>query len=459
VYEEMVDAVVPGDRVVVTGVFKALGLRTNPRLSTLRTIFSTVIDVIHFAKDDKEKLATAGAERGSGEYAPGVAVLSSTEKEAEVKARVEAMRAAAPGDESGAATYAALAASLAPSIWELDDVKKGILLMLFGGVYKDLGSNGRIRGEINVLLCGDPGTAKSQLLSYVHRISPRGMYTSGTGSSAVGLTAYITKDPDNRNEFVLESGALVLSDRGVCCIDEFDKMTDASRSIMHEVMEQQTVSIAKAGIIATLNARTSVLASANPKESRYNPALSVVENIQLPPTLLSRFDLIYLVLDAVNEARDRTLARHLVSLFFRPEDRAKEPTAEPPFSRRALMEYISYAKRAVEPRLSDAACAALVAGYVAMRRGNNPGGGAGGGPAGRKTIAATTRQLESLVRLSEAHARMRLSDDVEAADVAEAIRLMDVSTQKAAVDPCGDGTRAFGGAARAHAPPLPSPPP
>ena len=202
---------------------------------------------------------------------------------------------------------------------------------------------------------------------------------------------------------------------------------------MHEVMEQQTVSIAKAGIIATLNARTSVLASANPKESRYNSSMSVVENIQLPPTLLSRFDLIYLILDTVNDARDRTLARHLVSLFFRPEDRAKEVHAIAPFTRRQLMEYISYSKRAIEPALSDEACAALVRGYVTMRRGNNSGHG--GGPAGRKTIAATTRQLESLVRLSEAHARMRLSHTVEEMDVEEAVRLMDVSTQKAAVDP------------------------
>ena len=309
-YEELVDVCKAGDRIEVTGIFRSNPVRINPRQRTIKALFKTYIDVLHIQKVDKKRLGidVSTIEQELSEQVAGDVEQTrkiSEEEEQNIKAT------AARGD-----VYELLARSLAPSVYEMDDLKKGILLQLFGGTNKSFekGGNPKYRGDINVLLCGDPSTAKSQLLKYVHRIAPRGVYTSGKGSSAVGLTAYVSRDPESR-QVVLESGALVLSDGGVCCIDEFDKMSDSTRSVLHEVMEQQTVSIAKAGIITTLNARTSILASANPIGSKYNVNLPVPQNIDLPPTLLSRFDLVYLVLDQIDEQNDRRLARHLVGMY------------------------------------------------------------------------------------------------------------------------------------------------
>ena len=306
--------------------------------------------------------------------------------------------------------------SIAPSIYGYDHVKEAIMYILFGGVAKTL-PDISIRGEMNALLVGDPGTAKSQLLQYVARIAPRGLYTSGRGTTAAGLTAAVIREKGGGMS--LEAGALVLADKGIACIDEMDKMRPEDRVAIHEAMEQHTVSVAKGGIVATLNARTAILAAANPALGRYEPHRTVAENISLPVTILSRFDLIFVLRDVPNKETDSKMSEHILGLH-----RKGLTATEALIPSELLRKYISYAK-GVRPILSDDALKRLNDFYLAMRSASE----AEGSP-----VAITARQLESLVRTAEARARAALRKEVSAEDAEAAVAIMKRSLEEVGID-------------------------
>ncbi|KAK3807588.1 MAG: DNA replication licensing factor Mcm3 [Benniella sp.] len=428
--DDLVDKVKPGDRIQVVGVYRTLGSRDAKSTSST---FKTVILANYITTF-------------SGKAGNGIAQPTITDTDIENIKKIGKRRKA----------FDILSNSLAPSIYGHDHIKKAVFLMLLGGMEKNLTNGTHIRGDINILMVGDPSTAKSQILRFVLNIAPLAIATTGRGSSGVGLTAAVTTDKET-GERKLEAGAMVLADRGIVCIDEFDKMSDIDRVAIHEVMEQQTVTIAKAGIHTSLNARCSVIAAANPIYGQYDEAIPAHRNIALPDSLLSRFDLLFVVTDKPNDIRDRLISEHILRMHrYLPtgieegapipdtatqnldcgddEEAAKDTPVFEKYnelihggiqskssqknilSMAFLKKYIHYAKSRVKPVLTQGAADKIANAYTDIRNKTLEDS--------QKVAPATARTLETLIRLSTAHAKARLSNMVQDQDAEAAIDIL-----------------------------------
>ena len=411
--DDLTGNVTPGDRVIINGILKSVQRTLKDGKSTFYDLVLQANSIEHLDKDYDELEITAEDEEQILELSRDPAI------------------------------YDKIIGSVAPSIYGYEDIKEALSLQLFSGVVKNLPDGSRIRGDIHVLLVGDPGIAKSQLLRYVVKLSPRGVFTSGRSASASGLTAAAVKDDLNDGRWTIEGGALVMADMGVAAVDEMDKMKAEDKSALHEAMEQQTISIAKAGIIATLKSRCALLGAANPKYGRFDRYEGIAEQINMPPALLSRFDLLFVLLDTPNHALDSKIASHILQSHYAGElfeQRQKLPSSlitedfveaemeviEPIIDPEIMRKYVAYARKNVFPVMEGNTRNRLMKFYTDLRK---------TGEGKDSPVPVTARQLEALVRLSEASARARLSNKVTLEDAERTIKIVMNCLKNVGVDP------------------------
>jgi len=401
----------PGDRIIINGILRSQQRMIKGEKSTVFDIFLEC-NSLDFAEKEFE--------------------------EVEINENDEDMIKALSEDKR---IYEKITHSIAPTIYGSEEVKEAIALQIFGGIAKEMPDGTHLRGDIHVLLIGDPGIAKSQLLRYVVKLSPRAIYTSGQSSTSAGLTATAVKDEFGDGRWTLEAGALVLADMGIAAVDEMDKMQKEDRSALHEAMEQQSISVAKAGITATLKSRCALLGAANPKYGRFDMWGDIADQINMPPTLLSRFDLIFIMTDQPEQKRDLAIAEHILKShgigeliaqnkktpipgitdeYIKEQLKPIMPEIEPALFRK----YVAYAKRSCFPVLSLEAKDALIGYYLKLR----------GIAEQNKPVPVTARQLEALVRLAEASARIRLSNTIEQHDAERVIHIVDACLRQIAYD-------------------------
>ena len=404
--DDLVNTVIPGDRIDLTGILRIRQRKNQGKKQNEKELFTMYVNSVSIIPKQKE-----------------FAELSISEDEE------RAIKELSKDPQ----IFEKIGKSISPSVYGHTEIKQAVALQLFGGTSgKKLIDGGIIRSDIHILLIGDPGSAKTRILQTVSKLVPKGIYVSGKSVTGGGMTAVAERDDFSEGGWTLKAGALVLGSGGVVCIDEFDKIGDEDRASLHEALESQTVSVAKAGIIATFNAKASVLAAANPKYGRFDPSDYPAEQFNIPPTLLSRFDLIFPIKDEMDEELDKNIADHILGQHYmsgieREDSTEKTRIEKPPIDNELLRKYIAFAKKNITPRLSDAASEKIKNYYITLRKMGMEKG----------AVTITPRQIEGLIRMSEASAKTRLSEVVEVMDTERAIELSEFMFKTLAVDKSG----------------------